>query len=335
MDFGLIMRLIASLIYPVATDILLRDTDRCFRLEENPKISKRNIVRNFEYYAPHSLTVTLSILDSRKEEAKVLAGGTDLLVQMKDSRVCPAVVVDMKNIPELNRLECDKDGALHIGAAVPLSKIIAFPTVIQEFGMFHQACSLIGSVQIKNRATVGGNICNAAPSADTPPPLLCLGAKAILARTSGTRSIPLGSFFRGPGQTVLADNEILVELEVPAPPTRSAGCYLRHTPREEMDIAVVGVASFLVLAPHDNRCQEARIALGAVAPTPIRVPEAEAILAGEPLSESVIEQAAEQAAKAACPISDVRASAEYRRELVKVLTRQTLKRAWEAHATRT
>ncbi len=291
-------------------------------------------VRNFEYCAPHSLTEALSILDNQKEKAKVLAGGTDLLVQMKEGRVHPAVIVDMKNIPELNCLECDKDGTLHIGAAVSLSKIIAFPTVIQKFDMFHQACSLIGSAQIKNRATAGGNICNAAPSADAPPPLLCLGAKAISAKAGGTRTVPLESFFCGPGQTILAFNEILVELEVPAPPALSAGCYLRHTPREEMDIAVVGVASFLVLA-NDNRCREARIALGAVAPTPIRVPEAEAILTGGILSESAIEQAAEQAAKSARPISDVRASAEYRRELVKVLTRQTLKRAWEAHATRT
>ncbi|MFC2043938.1 FAD binding domain-containing protein [Chloroflexota bacterium] len=289
-------------------------------------------MRNFEYYTPRSLTEALSTLDTLKEKAKVLAGGTDLLVQMKAGYVRPAVIVNMKNIPELNRLEYDKDGTLHIGAAVPLSKIIAFPPVIQKFGIFHQACSLIGSIQIKNRATAGGNICNAAPSADTPPPLLCLGTKAILAKAEGTRTVPLEGFFRGPGQTILAFNEVLVELEIPTPSSLSAGCYLRHTPREEMDIAVVGVASFIVLAPHGNRCQEARIALGAAAPTPIRVTRAEAILVGRTLSESAIEQAAEQSAEDAHPISDVRASAEYRRELVRVLTRQTLKKAWQANA---
>jgi len=134
-----------SLIYPLATDILLRDTDRCFKLEENLKISKRNILRNFEYYAPHSLIEALSILDNGKEEAKVLAGGTDLLVQMKDGRARPAVIVDMKNIPELNRLECDKDGTLHIGAAVPLSKITAV-AVGFSIGLI-----ILGAVMISKR----------------------------------------------------------------------------------------------------------------------------------------------------------------------------------------
>ncbi len=285
-------------------------------------------MRNFEYCAPHSLTEALSILDNQKEKAKVLAGGTDLLVQMKEGRVHPAVIVDMKNIPELNCLECDKDGTLHIGAAVSLSKIIAFPTVIQKFDMFHQACSLIGSAQIKNRATAGGNICNAAPSADAPPPLLCLGAKAISAKAGGTRTVPLESFFCGPGQTILAFNEILVELEVPAPPALSAGCYLRHTPREEMDIAVVGVASFLVLA-NDNRCREARIALGAVAPTPIRATKAESVLRGKAFSAGLVRQAAKAASDESRPISDIRASAEHRREMVEALTRSALTQARE------
>ena len=285
---------------------------------------------SFEYYAPHSLEEALSLLDNRREEAKVLAGGTDLIVQMKDGDARPAVIVDVKNVPELNRLEWNEDETLHIGAAVPLSKIVAFPPVMERFGMLHQACSLIGSVQIRNRGTVGGNVCNAAPSADTPPPLLCLGAKAIVAQLEGTRIVPLASFFYGPGHTALANNELLVGLEIPAPPTLSSGCYLRLIPREEMDISVVGVASFLVLATPESRCQEARIALGAVAPTPIRVPEAEAVLAGRALTEEAIEEAAEQAAEATRPISDVRGSAEYRREMVKVLTRRTLKRAWEA-----
>lgn len=285
---------------------------------------------SFEYYAPRSLEEALSLLDSRRGEAKVLAGGTDLIVQMKDGRAHPTVIVDAKNIPELNRLEWSENKALHIGAAVPLSKIVASPPVMERFDILHQACSLIGSVQIRNRGTVGGNICNAAPSADTAPALLCLGAKAIVAHLGGTRIVPLERFFRGPGQTALANSELLVEIEIPTPPTLSAGCYLRHTTREEMDISVVSVASFLVLTPRGNLCQGARIALGAVAPTPIRVPQAEALLAGKVLKAAALEEAAERAAEAARPISDVRGSAEYRWELVKVLTRRTLKRAWEA-----
>ena len=226
----------------------------------------------FEYYAPHSLEEALSLLDNRREKSKVLAGGTDLIVQMKNGNARPAVIVDAKKIPELNRLEWNNGESLYIGAAVALSKIVAFPPVKERFGILYQACSIIGSMQLRNRGTIGGNICNAAPSADSAPPLLCLGAKAIVARSGGNRIVPLDSFFRGPGQTALATNELLVGIEVPAPPIHSSGCYLRHTPRQDMDIAVVGVASFLIISKQNNQCQEARIALGAVAPTPIRVP---------------------------------------------------------------
>ena len=283
----------------------------------------------FEYYAPYSLEEALSLLDNRGEEVKVLAGGTDLIVQMKNGIARPAVIVDVKKIPELNRLEWNDGKSLYIGATVPLSKIITFPPVMEKFSILYQACSIIGSMQLRNRGTVGGNICNAAPSADSAPPLLCLGAKAIVARLGGNRIIPLDSFFHGPGQTELAPNELLVGIEVAAPPSRSSGCYLRHTPRQDMDIAVVSVASFLVFSKQKNHCQEARIALGAVAPTPIRVPQAEAILTGRVLSEEGIEKAAEKAAEAARPISDLRGSAGYRKEIVKVLTRRTLKKALE------
>ncbi len=286
-------------------------------------------IRSFEYHAPRSLKEALSLLENHRGEAKVLAGGTDLVVQMKDGRARPAVIVDAKKIPELNRLEWNDGKSLYIGAAVPLSKIVTFPPVMEKFGILYQACSSIGSVQLRNRGTIGGNICNAAPSADSAPPLLCLGAKAMVARLGGNRIVPLDSFLRGPGQTSLDHNELLLGLEVPAPPALSSGCYLRHIPRQDMDIAVVGVASFLVFDAQKNRCREARIALGAVAPTPIRVPQAEAILVGKTLTEKAIEEAAEQAAEAARPISDVRGSAEYRKEIVKVLTRRTLKRAWE------
>jgi CO/xanthine dehydrogenase FAD-binding subunit len=283
---------------------------------------------DFEYFAPTSLEAALSLLEGHKKGMKVLAGGTDLIVQMKDGRARPAVIIDAKNIPELNRLGWDGDKVFHIGAAVPLSKIIAFPTVRERLGILHQACSLIGSEQIRNRATLGGNICNAAPSADTAPPLLCLGARAIVARPGGKRTVPLEGFFRGPGQTVLGSNEILVEVEIPVPPSPSAGCYLRHTPREEMDIAVAGVASFLVAS--GRQCREARVALGAVAPTPVMVPQVAALLAGKTPSDKSIEAAAEMAAVAASPVSDVRGSADYRREIVRVLVRRALQTAWDA-----
>ena len=284
-------------------------------------------MQNFEYFALRSLPEALALLENTGQKVKILAGGTDLIAQLHAGRAQPAIIIDIKNIPELNRLGWDADKSLHIGAAVPISTVVDFPYFQQRFGMLHQGCSLIGSTRVRNRATIGGNVCNAAPSADSAPALLCLGTKAFVANSRGTRVVPMLDIFRGPGKTSLAANELLVELEIPAPPAHSAGCYLRHTPREEMDIAVVGVAAFLVLAPHSKTCQEARIALGAVAPTPIRVPTTEALLAGNSLNKELITQVAEKTAEAASPISDIRSSAEYRRELVRVLTRRALKAA--------
>lgn len=278
---------------------------------------------SFEYYAPKVLKEALSILSSSGDKAEVLAGGTDLIVQMKNGGRSPSIIVDAKSLPELNHLDCD-DRILHIGAAVPLSKVIEFPPVILRFALLHQACSLIGSRQLRNRATVGGNICNAAPSADSAPPLLCLGAIASIARRGAIRKVPLEDFFVGPGQTVMKDDELLVEVEVPVPDTQWTGCYLRHTPRQEMDISVAGVAAFLKLDKKENRCLEARIALGSVAPVPLRVLDAEAVLTGQVVTSKLIDKAAEVAAKAARPISDVRASAEYRIELVRVLSMRAI-----------
>jgi len=284
-------------------------------------------MKNFEYFAPPSLNEALSLLDNARQKAKVLAGGTDLIAQMRTGFIQPAVIIDVKSIPELNRLEWSRDMTLHIGAAVPISRVVDFSFFQERFGILYQSCSLIGSTRIRNRATIGGNVCNAAPSADSAPALLCLGARAVVAQQKGTRVVPMGDIFRGPGKTSLAANELLVELQIPNSPAHSAGCYIRHTPREEMDIAVVSVAAFLVFASRDKTCQEARIALGAVAPTPIRVPTAEALLARKSLTKELITQVAEKVAELSSPISDIRSSAEYRRELVKVLTRRALRSA--------
>jgi CO/xanthine dehydrogenase FAD-binding subunit len=289
---------------------------------------------DFEYYAPRSIPEALACLEKYSQEARLLAGGTDLLVQMKDRRIHPSVLIDVKNIPELSRLELDSRGILHIGAAVTLNKIVANHALRKNFGLLHQACSLIGSVQIRNRGTLGGNLCNAAPSADSAPPLLCLGAKALVARAKGTNVIPLNEFFQGPGKTVLDSGAILVEIQIPDPPPFSTGCYVRLTPREEMDIGIVGVASFLVFKPQQERCLEARIALGAVAPTPIRAGAVEMLLKGEILTAGLIEEAACKAMEIIQPISDVRASAQYRLDMVNVLTRRALKTAWGTYRRR-
>lgn len=283
----------------------------------------------FEYKKPRSLHNALRLLKKRNGIVRVLAGGTDLVLQIKQGQISPSLLLDVKDIPELKELKWNKDSGLHIGAAVPLNSLLEYPVVSKRFNIMIQACSVIGSTQIRNRGTVGGNICNAAPSADSPPALMCLDASATIASDKGTRQVNLNDFFTGPGKTCIKDNELLVAIEVPTPPTRSAGCYLRHTTREEMDIAVVGVGSFIILSPRTKIPAQVRIALGAVAPTPVRAYKAEALLVGKPLTEKMIETAADKAAEEARPISDIRASADYRRELVKVLTRRTLRKSCE------
>ena len=179
-------------------------------------------------------------------------------------------------------------------------------------------------MQIQNRASIGGNICNAAPSADTVPPLIVYSAKEVIVGPGGRREVPLEEFFRGPGQHVMEPSEILLETVVPPPPPNSSAHYLRFIPRNEMDIAVAGVASLLALEPGTRRCTHARIALAAVAPTPVRATAAEGVLEGQEITEDLIRQAAERAVEACSPITDMRGSSEYRKELVKVLTRRTL-----------
>ncbi len=280
----------------------------------------------FDYLCPESLEGALNILATKGAGSQVLNGGTDLVLQMKQGLACPTSVVDVKRVPELNRLEWSRDEGLRVGAAVTLSKILSFATLPPEYGILLQACAVIGSAQIKNRGTIVGNVCNAAPSADSAPALLCLDARVTLASTRGSRTVNLEDFFTAPGQTVMADDELLVEIAVPTPPSPAAGCYLRHTTREEMDIAVAGAASFITLSPQNRQVTQARIALGAVAHTPIRARQAEACLLGKELTPDTIKEAAERAAVEAEPISDIRASAEYRRHLVNVLTRLTLQK---------
>jgi CO/xanthine dehydrogenase FAD-binding subunit len=201
------------------------------------------------------------------------------------------------------------------------------PQVRASYLAVAESGAVVGSVQVRHLATVGGNLCNAAPSADMVPPFLALDAEAVIAGPEGRRRVPLASFFLGVRRTVLAPGELLLELVVPAPGPRSGGNYLRHTPRRELDIAVVGVASQVTLS--NGTCAKARIALAAVAPTPIRATAAEQALEGQPITPEGIDRAAELAVAAARPISDQRGSAEFRSHLVRVLTRRTLMTALE------
>ena len=279
-------------------------------------------MRRFDLATPNSLDECLKLLAERGPETKLVAGGTDLLVQMKNGLLKPARVIDLSGIADLRVLAPDDGRGLRVGAAVTARRLELDAAVRARYAALGESGALVGSVQVRNLATVGGNICNAAPSADMAPPLVALEAEAIIAGPSGRRRVPVASFFTGVRRTVLGPDELLLEFAVPAPGPRSGGSYLRHTPRRELDIAVVGVASQVTLT--DGVCAKARIALAAVAPTPVRAAAAKQSLEGQRLTPERIEQAAALAVEAARPISDQRGSAEYRRHLVRVLTRRTL-----------
>jgi xanthine dehydrogenase FAD-binding subunit len=286
-------------------------------------------LKRFDYFAPESLDGAIAILRERGDGGRLLAGGTDLLVQMKEAGVHPPYVVSLRRLRELRGITFDEQQGLRIGAMTTMAEVADNPIVRKRYPVLVDGASIVGSVQTRNMATIGGNICNAAPSADTAPPLLVLGSQVEIAGSGGRRQVPVEGFFAGPGRTILGRNEILIGLAIPTPAPRSGGLYERHTPRAEMDIAVVGVAALVTLEPDRDLIREVRIALGAVAPTPLRAPETEAFLAGQPPSEDVFERGAELAAEASRPISDVRGSAAFRRHLVRVMTARCLRAAVE------
>ena len=279
------------------------------------------------YESPKSLAQALSLLATAGEKGRVLAGGTDLIIQMRAGVRQPEQIVDAKGIPDLLVLSFNPQEGLRLGAAVPCCRLIEDPAVRQHYPGLVEAAGLIGSVQIQSRSSVGGNLCNGSPAADTTPALIALGAVCHVASAKGTRTVAVEDFCTSPGRTVLQPDELLVELRIPAPKAHSADCYQRFIPRNEMDIAVVGVGASVTL--DGNTCTAARIGLGAVAPTPLFAKEASASLVGKPLTDDTIAAAASLAQQLAKPITDMRGTAEYRTHLVGVLTRRVLKVAAE------
>jgi carbon-monoxide dehydrogenase medium subunit len=278
-------------------------------------------MKAFEYFAPRSLAEATEVLARYQGEARTVAGGTDLLLKMKAGRLSPKAIVNIKRVPELRGLTFNSH--LTLGALTTLEEIKQSSMIRERYPALSDAAATMASVQIRNLATVGGNLCNAAPSADLAPILIALNAAARLAGIEGERRIPLEDFFTGPGTTVLAPGELLVSLEVPPPAGPSV--YLKHSPREHMDIAVVGIGLALRgYNPLSQECAEPRVVLGAVAPVPLRARRAEAELTGGPLAAERIDRAAKIAAEEAKPIDDVRGSAWYRRRMVAVLTRRGL-----------
>jgi len=280
-------------------------------------------MKRFAYLAPKSLREALQMLSDRPE-AIALAGGTDLLVQVKEDSRPVETLLSLKRVPELRQYA--HNGELTLGSTVTVGRIAADPQVQQAYAALALGAGLIGSVQIRNVATLGGNLCNASPSADTAPPLLVLGAQAVITSVEGARIIPLEEFFVGPGRTALRAGELLQAITVPLPAGRSGSFYLRHTPRARMDLAVASVAA-AVTVDVNGSIVDARLALGAVAPVPLRARQAEALLAGQVLTDELCREVGAVAAREAEPIDDQRASAEYRRRLVDILTRRALRGA--------
>jgi carbon-monoxide dehydrogenase medium subunit len=287
------------------------------------------LMQDFNYVSASSLQDVFSLLSDGRDGAKLLAGGTDLLVQLREGRAQARLVIDVKNIPELSEIEYDAAAGLRLGAAVSCYRLCHDPRVAEFYPGLVDAFSLIGGIQIQNRASVGGNICNASPAADAIPALIAHQAVCQVVSAQGQRQVPIESFCTAPGKNVLQPGEILLSVTVP-PPVRHFGAhYLRFIPRNEMDIAVVGAGAGVILDEDCQRFVDARVALGAVAPTPLFVPEAGEYLAGKPVSPEVIQEAARIAQAAARPISDLRGSAEHRKHLCFVLARRAIETAVE------
>jgi carbon-monoxide dehydrogenase medium subunit len=276
----------------------------------------------FDFYQPATLAEACRLVSENGPGGRFLAGGTDLVIALKEKGLLPKYVVDLKRVPGLTGIRQNSDGSITIGALTTMREIEISPLITKNFPFLSQSAAEVGSIQIRNRATLGGNMANATPSADTAPPLIALNATAKIVGVSGERTVRLEEFFKGPGQTVMSVEEVLTEIDIPKTSPRLVGEYIKFSPREMMDLAYVGVAVAYNL--NDKKCDDVRIVLGAVAPTPIRAKRAEAALEGQNLTEALAEKIGQMAADEAKPISDVRSSADYRRAMVAAMTKRAL-----------
>jgi len=281
----------------------------------------------FEYFAPKTLEAALGLLAEKGVGVCVLAGGTDVVVKMTLGRLTPKAVIGLEGIDGLNGISFDSKKGLTIGATARLVEVAHHPEVLKHYPALAHAVQVMANVQVRNMGTVAGNLCNAAPSADTAPPLIVMGAEVTTASQKGERRLPLDQFFKGPGLTALEQGEIVTSITVPVPAAKSGASYHRISARCGVDIAAVGVGVMTLF--EGETCKEAKIALGAVAAIPMRASKAENLVQGKKLTEELTVKAGDQAADEAKPITDVRASAEWRKQMVAVLTRRALVEAQE------
>lgn len=278
-------------------------------------------MRKFSYLVPKGLDEAISMMESYGERSRYVAGGTDLLVKLKEGKLRPEYLISLRHIPNLDRIifEQGPSGELRIGALATHRALECSPIIRWHYPIIHDAVSNIGSVQIRNVATIGGNLVNAVPSADGAIPLVTLDAKVRIQGPKGTREMDLLHFFLGPGQTVLEGGEVLTEILVPPLPPKSGSAYIKFGRREAMELPLLGVGVFLSLDEEMKRCVKARIGLGVAAPTPMRAFEAERFLECRQLSEATLREAGQIAAEESRVRDSVRGAAWYRREMVKVL----------------
>jgi len=283
-----------------------------------------------DYFEPKTVGEAVSLLAKYGAEAKIIAGGTDMLVDMKYKEE-PGCLINIKKIPGLSSIQ-ENGGSLRIGALTTIRDVEINALVRDKLPVLWESSHQFASLQIRNTATIGGNICRASPSGETLAPLLVLEAAGKCAFSDGEKTQPFTSFFQGPGKSVLGTKGLLTEIDVPYPAAGTKSVYLKHAVRGAMDIAMVGVAVLLTPDATKNNVQDVRIGLGAVAPTPIRATKTEALLRGKPLSAALIKEAAAMAAAESSPINDQRSSAENRRWIVEALTRRGLEQTWKAAA---
>jgi CO/xanthine dehydrogenase FAD-binding subunit len=302
-------------------------------------------VYTFDYLKPQTLQEALHLLDQHGEKSKLVAGGTDVMVMIKKGNLSPEVVVSLRGISGLDHLLCE-NGALRIGAMVTHRAVEKSERIRKEYSALSDAVDVLGTVQVRNVATIAGNICTAAPSGDTAPPLLVLGARVKLLSREGQRTISLEEFFKGPGETVVKDGEILTELVVPKPLPHTGSAYWKHKRRGALDLPMLGVSVLLslnkdriscgellrarspvssifhALEKDDLVCNEVRIALGVAGPTPMRAFKAESLLRGRKISDGLLDEVAETASEEARPRDSIRGEAWYRKEMVKVFVKR-------------
>jgi CO/xanthine dehydrogenase FAD-binding subunit len=286
-------------------------------------------LKDFSYAAPTSLAEASQLLAKANGKARILAGGTDIIVQLREGLRDADLVVDVKKIPELIELNVAPGKGLRLGASVPCYQIYENQAVARAYPALADAARIVGGWQIQSRASVGGNLCNSSPAADTIPALIAHGVTCVIAGPKGQREVKVEEFCTGPGKNVLQPGELLVSLVFPSPAANSSSAYERFIPRNEMDIAVVGVGSCVTLSADGKRIEQARIGLCAVAPTPKFAAEASQWLTGQSPSEETFAKAGELAKKVAQPITDMRGTIEYRTHLVGVLVKRTLAKAVE------